>query len=119
MAHGSRLLCCWILVPTALSSVQNILQALRLQPIVAENRLGGVGGVTSAIIVATRIRLARENNGKVIFRGQYTAITEAETLDMSVLGRDVTNLFTIIVDWPQRVVCLLGQRHQYTIVQQA
>jgi hypothetical protein len=97
----------------------DILQALRLQPIVAESRLGGVGGVTSAIIIATRMRLTRENNGKVMLRGQYAAITEAETLDMSVLGRDVTNLFTVIVDWPQRVVCLLGQQHRYTIVQQA
>jgi len=94
----------------------DILQALRLQPIVAENRLGGVGGVAHAIIVATRMRLSRENNGKVMFRGQYAAITEAEALDMSVLGRDVTNLFAIIVDWPQRVVCLVGQRHQYTIM---
>ena len=97
----------------------DILQALRLQPVVAENRLGGVGGVVSATIVETRIRLTHENNGKVMFWGQYAALTEAETLDMSVLGRDVTNLFAIIVDWPQRVVCLLGQRHQYTIIQQS
>ena len=96
----------------------DILQALRLQPVVAENRLGGVGGVAHAIIVATRMRLSRENNGKVMFRGQYAAITGAEALDMSVLGRDVTNLFAIIVDWPQRTVCLVGQRHQYTIMQQ-
>src|SRR5712691_3509398 len=88
----------------------DILQALRLQPVVAENRLGGVGGVAHAIIVATRMRLSRENNGKVMFRGQYAAITGAEALDMSVLGRDVTNLFAIIVDWPQRTVCLVGQR---------
>ena len=94
----------------------DVLQALRLQPIVAENRLGGLGGVAQAIIVATRMRLSRENNGKVMFRGQYAAITEAAALDMSLLGRDVTNLFAIIVDWPQRVVCLVGQRHQYTIM---
>src|SRR5262245_52282226 len=94
----------------------DVLQALRLQPIVAENRLGGLGGVAQAIIVATRIRLSRENNGKVMFRGPYAAITEAAALDMSLLGRDVTNLFAIIVDWPQRVVCLVGQRHQYTIM---
>jgi hypothetical protein len=51
-----------------------------------------------------------------MFRGQYAAITAVEALDMSVLGRDVTNLFAVIVDWPQRLVCLLGQRHQYTII---
>jgi hypothetical protein len=97
----------------------DILTALRLQPVVAETRLGGVGGVASAIIVETRIRLTHENNGKVMLRGQYAATTEAAALDMSVLGRDVTNLFALIVDWPQRLVCLLGQRHQYTIIQQS
>ena len=94
----------------------DILQALRLQPIVTANQLGGVGGVVNTLIIATRMRLTRENNGKVIFRGQYAAITEVESLDMSVLGRDITNLFAIIVDWPQRLVCLLGQQHQYMII---
>jgi hypothetical protein len=37
---------------------------------------------------------------------------------MSVLGRDITNLFASVVDWPQQVVYLIGQRHQYTITQQ-
>jgi len=97
----------------------DILQALRFQPVVAENPLGGVGGVVHATVIATRMRLTRENNGKVIFRGQYAAVTTAEALDMSVLGRDITNLFTIIIDWPQRLVGLLGQQHQYTIIPRA
>ena len=94
----------------------DILQALRFQPVVAESQLGGVGGVVHATVIETRIRLTRENHGKVVFRGQYAAITAVEVLDMSVLGRDVTNLFTIIVDWPQRLVCLLGQQHQYMMI---
>jgi hypothetical protein len=40
-----------------------------------------------------------------------------EALDVSVLGRDLTSLFAVIVDRPHRVVCLLGQRHRYTIEQ--
>jgi hypothetical protein len=36
---------------------------------------------------------------------------------MCVLGRDVSDLFTVIVDRPGNVVCLLGQRHRYTIEQ--
>jgi Aspartyl protease len=97
----------------------DILRALRVQPVVAEERLGGIGGLVSAIIVETRVRLTRENHGKIMLRGQYAAITDTEALDMSVLGRDVTNLFSVIVDWPQRLVSLLGQRHQYTITQQS
>jgi predicted aspartyl protease len=97
----------------------DILLALRLQPAVAEARLGGMGGVVSTIIVETRIRLTRENNGKIMLRGQYAAVTDTDTLDMSVLGRDVTDLFAVTVDWQQRLVCLLGQRHQYTITHQS
>jgi aspartyl protease len=94
----------------------DILPALHFQPSVTESQLGGVGGVVHATVIETRMRLTRENNGKVMLRGQYAAVTAAEALDMSVLGRDVTNLFAIIVDWPQRLVCLLGQQHHYTII---
>jgi hypothetical protein len=96
----------------------DILTALRLPPVVTADHIGGVGGVVASVIVATQIRLTRENNGKVLFQGQYAGVTEVATLDMSVLGRDITNLFAVIVDWPQQVVCLLGQRHQYIIIQQ-
>jgi hypothetical protein len=52
-----------------------------------------------------------------MFQGQYAAVTELEALDISVLGRDITRLFAMIVDWPHDVVCLVGQRHRYTIAQ--
>jgi predicted aspartyl protease len=97
----------------------DILTALRFPPPVAEDRIGGIGGVVSTVLVDTVMRLSHENNGKVIFRGQYAAVTEAVRLDISVLGRDITNLFATLVDWPQRVVYLIGQRHQYTITPQA
>ena len=97
----------------------DILPPLRLQPVLAEERLGGMGGVVRANVVETRLRLTRENNGKIMFRGQYAAVTDTEALDMSVLGRDVTNFFSVIVDWPRRLVYLVGQQHQYTIIQQS
>ena len=50
------------------------------------------------------------------FRGQFTAVTDPETLDMSVLGRNITSLFAVIVDRPGDVVCLIGQRHRYVVV---
>ena len=52
-----------------------------------------------------------------MFRGQFAAATAAEVLDMSVLGRDITGLFTVIVDQPGDVVFLVGQRHRYRIEQ--
>ena len=93
----------------------DILTALRLPPITTDNRIGGVGGVASAVTIETQIRLSHDKNGKVLLRGQYVGVTSKEILDISVLGRDITNLFAVIVDWPQKNICLLSQRHRYTI----
>ena len=93
----------------------DILAALHLSPVVAEEQIGGVGGIVSARIVETQIRLTHAEGGQVTLRGQYAGVTEVDALDMSVLGRDVMNLFAVIVDWPQQVVRLLGQKHQYPI----
>ena len=93
------------------------LARLALQPLAMPEGLSGVGGMAAAVIVETWMRLTREDAGKVMFRGQYAAVTELEALDISVLGRDITGLFAVIVDWPHDVVCLVGQRHRYTIEQ--
>jgi hypothetical protein len=93
------------------------LSKLGLQPIVPQERLGGLGGLVDAVVVTTQIQLTRETGSKVVFRGQYTAVTSIEALDICVLGRDITGLFAVIVDQPGDIVCLLGQRHRYTIVQ--
>jgi predicted aspartyl protease len=69
-----------------------VLSSLGSQPISAQGLLGGLGGLTNSIIVETQIRLTREDNRKVLFRGQYAAVTELESLDISVLGRDITGL---------------------------
>ena len=45
-------------------------------------------------------------------------VTNKETLDISVLGRDITNLFAVLVDWPQKTIRLLSQLHHYTIIRQ-
>jgi len=92
-----------------------VLESLRLQPVVTQARLGGVGGVVNSVVVETQVRLTREESGKVVLRGQYAAVTELQALDMSVLGRDIAGLFAVVVDRPGNVVCMLGQRHQYTI----
>ncbi len=90
-------------------------QRLGLPHVPAEHQLAGVGGKTASVIVTTAIELPRDDGGSAVFRGQFAAFTDLKALDMSVLGRDVTNLFTLIVDRPRDVVCLLGGAHQYTI----
>ena len=84
----------------------------RFRPI---NRLGGVGGAVESVLVDTAIYLQRDDGGVAVFRGQFAAFTAPEALDMSVLGRDIFNLFALIVDRPRDLVCLLGGGHQYSI----
>jgi len=95
----------------------DVLAALGLQPLAASDQFSGLGGVTASVTVNTQIEFTWENGDPVVFRGQFAAVTDPEALDMSVLGRDITNLFAVIVDRPGDVVCLLGQRHRYIIVQ--
>ncbi len=93
----------------------DILDSLQFQPIENLDRLSGVGGMAESVLVDTQIRLAHEDAGKAVFRGQYAGFTDPKSLDMSVLGRDILNLFSLIVDRQGDTVCLLGQKHSYTI----
>jgi hypothetical protein len=51
----------------------------------------------------------------VSVRGSFAVFTEKESADLSVLGRDVTNNFGVMYDYPNRVVTLLAQPHFYEI----
>jgi hypothetical protein len=90
-----------------------VLGELGLQPLTPSERLAGVGGSADSVVFETQIRFTCEKAGKVVFRGHFAAFTDLEALDISVLGRDITNLFALITDRPGDVVCLLGQRHRY------
>jgi hypothetical protein len=92
-----------------------ILHNLALQTLPADNQLGGVGGTAATVIVETVIHLQRDDGGVAVFHGQFAAFTEPEALDMSVLGRDISNLFAVVVDRQRDLVCLLGTGHQYSI----
>lgn len=52
----------------------------------------------------------------MLFRGQFAAVTDLEALDLSVLGRDITGLFAVVVDQPGNLVSLLAQQHRCAIV---
>jgi predicted aspartyl protease len=91
------------------------LTALGLSPVPTDERIGGLGGLVDSIAVETTIRLRQTRGAAVTFRGQFAAVLEPEALDMSVLGRDISGLFAVIVDQPGNTVCLVGQRHRYAI----
>ena len=93
------------------------LRAVDLQQHNPHEQLGGVGGAAASVLVETQIRLKSSDRNTIVFKARFAAFTDPEALDMSVLGRDITNLFALIVDRPGAVVCLLGQRHRYVIEQ--
>jgi len=65
--------------------------------------------------IATRIRPPHDDGDSVIFRGQYAAMTQLEALDMSILGRDIMNLFSVIIDRPDEQVALIRPPHRYVV----
>jgi hypothetical protein len=69
-------------------------------------QLLGVGGTGSSVLVRAAIHFTNEAGKPILFRGQFAAFTELESLDMCLLGRDITRLFAAVVDFPQGVVCL-------------
>ena len=92
-----------------------VVERLGLPTVAAAVQLGGVGGSSVTVIVDTAIQLMRGDGGTAVFRGQFAAFTELEALDMSVLGRDISNLFALLVDRQRDLVCMLGTGHQYAI----
>jgi hypothetical protein len=96
----------------------DVLAASRLKAASARGHIGGVGGVVETEFIRTQIRLRRDDSVRVVFHGEYAALTDPDALDMSVLGRDILNLFAVIVDRPGDKVSLLRDQHHYTIQNQ-
>jgi len=97
---------------------KNVLEAVALSGSQPGGDIRGVGGIVPTIAVKTQICMTREDNGKVLFRGEFVGCLDKDALDMSVLGRDITQMFTVIVDRPSDSVLLLGQGHSYLIQKQ-
>lgn len=90
-----------------------------LQPLeVAEAepvRLAGVGGQADSITVETALAFIKDDGQPVTVRGTFRVFTESESADIPVLGRDVTNNFSVIYDYPHQAVALLSPPHYYEI----
>ncbi|MGH9766772.1 MAG: retropepsin-like aspartic protease [Blastocatellia bacterium] len=96
----------------------DVLQKLGADLLEAEEGISGLGGVTDAVVIQTKLQLFRETGAPITFHGHFTAVTDPTALDLSVLGRDILDLFALIVDRPGNIVCLLSQRHRYEIIQE-
>lgn len=81
------------------------------------SQLASVGGHASAITIETSIGFYRDTGRPITVQGTFRVFTETESADMSVLGRDVTNNFRVIYDYPDQIVALLAKPHYYEIKQ--
>lgn len=94
----------------------NVFESLNLPARRPDEPIAGVGGLVESVVASTQIRLTCDDEAKVLFHGQYAACLEYEALDMSVLGRDIMQYFSVIVDQPHNVICLLRDRRAYNII---
>ena len=97
----------------------SVLDELRLPFVQSEDRIGGVGGLVDSVNVTTQIRLPRGGGQWITLRGTYAACLHQEALDMSVLGRDILNIFAVIVDRAGDRVALLHGADGYVIQRHA
>lgn len=81
----------------------------------AQAQLAGVGGQANTITIQTTMGFYRDTGRPITVQGTFRVFTESESADLSVLGRDVTNNFSVIYDYPAQVVALLAKPHYYEI----
>jgi hypothetical protein len=89
----------------------------RLPHIPPDIPIGGFGGITSTVLIQAQFRIARDDGMNAVFRGRFAACVQTEDLELSILGRDVLDMFALIVDRQSDVVAIVGQDHSYTIHQ--
>lgn len=77
--------------------------------------LSGVGGKTNSITIESAIAFARDDGELITVRGSFGVFVEDESADLSVLGRDVSNNFSVIYDYPNEIIALLAPPHSYEI----
>jgi predicted aspartyl protease len=95
----------------------DVLGVLGLPPTKAAGQIGGLGGIVQSVTVSTQMRLTRDDGVKAAFRSEYVACSDRDALDMSVLGRDILDMFALVVDRQQNVLALLAGQHRYSIEQ--
>jgi hypothetical protein len=92
------------------------IQALGLPLEAAEGKLTGVGGGAPLVVVSTTLQMMRADGGAPLtFKGRFAAVDNPVDLGTGILGRDVLNLFTVILDRAAETVHLLRPPHRYTI----
>jgi hypothetical protein len=78
--------------------------------------LKGITGECGFVVARTVIELPSDDGGVAAIRGEYAAFTDDSATDLSILGRDVLNIFDVIISRRRNQVLLLGENHSYRVV---
>lgn len=81
----------------------------------AEVALQGIGGASPYVLVRTSIELTRDDGVPIHLRGEYAAFTDPAATELSILGRDVLNLFDVLISHSRTEVLLLAPPHGYRV----
>ena len=92
-----------------------VFEKLKLPPKGSRDRLSGLGGLRDMVQVETRVGFQADNGHYLIYKSQYCCLTTPGALDMPLLGRDLLDIFAVIVDRPGDRVCVLTADHPYQI----
>jgi hypothetical protein len=84
-------------------------------PASGQIQLAGIGGEVGSITIDTSIGFKKETGELFEVQGRFSVFTEVESSDISLLGRDVTDRFSVIYDRPDEAVMLLSPLHRYEI----
>lgn len=78
-------------------------------------RLEGIGGSAETFFVSTLLRFRRQGGPDITIRGTFAVFSDPLASDISVLGRDVTDNFSVSYSQPENEVLLLAPPHRYTV----
>lgn len=64
------------------------------------------------MLVTTVLEFMRNDGGAVRVRGEFAGFTDPAATDLSVLGRDVSDNFDVVLRRRRNEILLLAPRHQ-------
>jgi hypothetical protein len=88
---------------------------LPVRPAASDMSLVGIGGAPEFVLLTTVVEFTHET-GVARVGGELAAFTDPRVADMSVLGRDVLDVFDVILSRRRNEVLLLAPRHRYLVM---
>ena len=92
-----------------------LIRELRIAGLPAPLGLSGVGGAVPALVIHPALHFMKDDGSLLRVNVECYAFAVENPHDTCLLGRDVLNLFRVMLDYSSDVVCLLTGNHRYVI----